>query len=143
EEEKEISSTRGMKLTAETSPYYSAWVQSSEDDLTAMRKALAEKDFEHVGELSEYSCLKMHGLAMAARPGIIYWNATTLELIQEVRHLRQQGIPAYFTIDAGPQVKILCQPESASKLVDQFLGFPGVQSVIHTTVGPSARVLSG
>ncbi|RMF54452.1 MAG: diphosphomevalonate decarboxylase, partial [Calditrichaeota bacterium] len=33
EEEKEISSTRGMKLTAETSPYYSAWVQSSEDDL--------------------------------------------------------------------------------------------------------------
>ena len=138
---KDISSTRGMNLTASTSPYYSSWVQSSEDDLSAMRKALAAKDFEQVGEISEYSCLKMHGLAMSARPGLLYWNGLTVELIHEVRELRKKGMPAYFTIDAGPQVKVLTLPEYAGVLTNHFLSHKGIQSIIHTGVGPSARIV--
>ncbi len=140
---KAIGSTEGMTLTARTSPYYSAWVQSSRDDLAKMREALAAKDFEQVGEISEFSCLKMHGLAMSAQPGILYWNGVTVDLIHEVRQLRSQGTPAYVTIDAGPQVKVLTLPEYAGALVTRFLSFPGVQSIVHTTVGPSARLTDG
>lgn len=140
---KAIGSTEGMTLTAKTSPYYSAWVQSSADDLEKMRQALAAKDFEQVGEISEFSCLKMHGLAISAQPGILYWNGVTVDLIHEVRRLRSQGTPAYVTIDAGPQVKVLTLPEYSGALVNRFISFPGVQSIIHTTVGPSARLADG
>lgn len=142
-QQKPIGSTEGMQLTAQTSPFYQRWVSSSEFDLEAIQRALADRDFETFGEISEFSCLKMHGLALSANPGLLYWNATTVELIHEIRRLRHNGIPVYFTIDAGPQVKILCLPEQVDSLTSHFRSFPGVQSIISTELGPGAHLLKG
>ncbi|RMH93249.1 MAG: diphosphomevalonate decarboxylase [Calditrichaeota bacterium] len=142
ESPKTVGSTEGMQRTAATSPYFRSWVASSAQDIQAMRQALAEKDFTRVGEITEHSCLKMHGLMLSARPGLIYWNGLTVTLIHEVRRLRQQGLEAYFTIDAGPQVKVLCRREEAGRIRQALETVEGVRRIIHTTVGPGARLVS-
>ena len=139
--EKDIGSTKGMNLTAKTSPYYKRWIQSSVGDTGEMLNAIAKKDFEKVGELSEFSCLKMHGLAMSANPGIIYWNDTTLKIIHKVKLLRKKGLAVFFTIDAGPQVKLLCLPSEVKKIESEFAHMQGIIQIIHTAIGPSAHIL--
>ncbi len=140
EKQKKTGSTDGMELSRLTSPYYQAWVDSSEDDLAAMRAALAGRDFQKLAEVSEFSCLKMHALALASNPGLIYWSADTLELLHWVRSLREQGTPVFFTIDAGPQLKIICPPDYSAAIVEQLSGHPAVERTIVSGLGPDARV---
>jgi diphosphomevalonate decarboxylase len=102
---KVISSRDGMRLTSKTSPYYKTWIKSTQIDLPEMRTAILARDITKVGELTERSCLKMHGAMLSTEPGIIYWNGGTISVIEAVKDLRAQGHPVYFTIDAGPQVK--------------------------------------
>ena len=106
---KETGSTEGMLRSENTSPYYRAWVESSEADLTEAQAAIERRDFRALADVSESSCLKMHGVMMSARPGLVYWNATTVECILRVRGLRAAGVPVFFTIDAGPQVMAVCE----------------------------------
>ena len=138
---KPIGSTEGMVRTAETSPFYRDWVSSSRADIAEMRRALAEKDFEKVGDIAEYSCFKMHGLALSARPAILYWNELTVTLIHEIRNLRKQGISAYVTIDAGPQIKVLCLPESTDAVMNHLQNIDGIKQILKTTIGPGAHII--
>jgi len=138
---KKTGSTEGMNLTRDTSPYYQAWIDHAEDDLEAMRQALRQSDFTRIGRLTEFSCLKMHALAMSANPGIIYWSPATLQLLQQVRQLRAGGTEAYFTIDAGPQVKILCRQSDTPLLLANFKNDPAVAEIIVTKPGPGVRIV--
>jgi diphosphomevalonate decarboxylase len=141
ESRKKIGSTKGMNHTARTSPFYNEWVNTSPRDLDHMRDAIARKDFARVGELSEFSCLKMHSVAMSANPGIIYWNKTTLDCVHTIRQMRERSIPVYFTIDAGPQVKALCLKKDAETISCELEKIEGVQRTISTGLGPAASVI--
>ncbi len=141
EKKKAISSTAGMKLSEETSPYYNAWIHSSESDVAAMREAIDNRDFDHLCEIAEHSCLKMHGLMLATRPALIYWNSATIEVIHAVVDLRKNGIPVFFTIDAGPQVKAICEPDYSEQVKSTLENVRGVRRVIHTTLGPGAQII--
>ncbi|HGY56344.1 MAG TPA: diphosphomevalonate decarboxylase [Caldithrix abyssi] len=142
EAKKPVGSTAGMRLSERTSPYYHAWVDNSENDLQDMRQAVQQKDFEKVGELCEFSALKMHALALSSNPGLIYWNGATVEGMHVVRSLRRTGLPVWFTIDAGPQLKALCLPEAAAKVTEALQNVPGVRQVIECRTGPDALVLN-
>ena len=137
-DEKKIGSTIGMQQTARTSPYYAGWVSSTRHDLTEMRAAIKQKDFQRLGEITEHSCLKMHSLAMSARPPVLYWNNTTLRLLEEVCQLRKNNIQAYFTIDAGPQVKIVCLPGDVAAIREHISQISNVNEIIQTELGPDA-----
>jgi diphosphomevalonate decarboxylase len=136
EASKKVGSTVGMDHTMATSPYYSAWVDGAEADLAAARSAIAARDFDALAQVSEYSCLKMHASALAANPGVLYWNAATTNGIHTVRELRQQGVPVFFTIDAGPQLKAVCEPSATAQVKAALAAMPGVQRVITTAMGP-------
>jgi diphosphomevalonate decarboxylase len=140
EEKKKIGSTEGMTHTRNTSSYYGAWVDSAPEDLDGMRNAIIDKDFEKLGDLSEYSCLKMHALALSSRPGLIYWNSTTLELMHRIRSLRDNDLYVYFTIDAGPQVKALCLPDQMEEIKNKLQNVPGVLRIIETKLGDGAKI---
>ena len=103
--EKAVGSRAGMGQSAATSPFYGAWVQSSDADLDAGRQAILDRNFGALAEVSEHSCLKMHATAMAARPPLIYWNAATVACLHAIRELRESGLAVFFTIDAGPQAE--------------------------------------
>jgi diphosphomevalonate decarboxylase len=140
---KEIGSTEGMLRTEQTSPFFSGWVESSETDLAAARDAVARRDFEALAEVSESSCLKMHAVMMSARPGLVYWNPTTVECLRRVRKLREAGVPVFFTIDAGPQVKAICAPDAFDRVAAELASIDGVQRVLASGLGERARVIEG
>lgn len=138
---KAVGSTDGMERTRLSSPFWPAWVEGAPAALAAMRDAVVARDLGRVGELAEHSCLAMHAVAMAARPGLVYWNAATVAVMHAVRELRRGGVGAYFTIDAGPQVKVLAAPGDASRVRDTLRAVPGVERVIGSAPGPGARLV--
>lgn len=140
-EKKSTGSGDGMEISRLTSPYYDAWVQSSAKDITEIRDAISKKDFRKMAEVSEYSCLKMHALAMASNPGIIYWNGITLNLIHKIREMRSQGIPVFFTIDAGPQVKAICPAGYSEQVKAKLVEEKGIHSIIESGLGGDAEIL--
>lgn len=139
-EQKKISSTDGMNATAYSSPYYNSWISSSKSDLHEAKKAIQQKDFEKLADVTEFSTLKMHGLAMSARPGIIYWNGTTLDLINEVKDMRAGGSPVFFTIDAGPQLKVFTPTENADNIKDYFSNRNGIEKIIVSGIGNGVEI---
>jgi diphosphomevalonate decarboxylase len=139
---KQVGSSEGMRRTAQTSPYQSAWVDTQEADLTVARNAILARDFEALAQISEYSCLKMHALAMAAQPGLLYWNGATMECMHRVRALRQQGLPVFFTVDAGPQLKAVCEPSAIEQVKAALRDVPGVLDVLDTGLGAGVRAIS-
>ena len=138
---KAVGSTVGMRLTAATSPFQSAWVDGQEADLAQARQAIVERDFEALAAIAEHSCLKLHALAMTAQPGLVYWNGATVECLQRVRALRREGVAVFFTIDAGPQLKAVCSPEAATTVAAVLRDVPGVLEVIECGLDEGARVL--
>ena len=138
---KAVSSTEGMQATSTSSPFYAAWVDSAPAALDRMRAAILARDLETVGELAEHSCLALHSLMFTTRPALIYWNAATVAAIHAVRELRAGGLPVYFTIDAGPQVKALCRPEDAAAVALALAEVPGVRETRQSALGPAAQVI--
>jgi diphosphomevalonate decarboxylase len=132
-------STDGMRHTAETSPYYDAWVKMSERDLATAREAIARKDLEALGEVTEASCLSMHASAMAARPAVLYFIGATIEGYRIIQDLRKSGIPAWFTCDAGPHVKALTDAANAAKVEAALAKLGGKTWICRP--GPRAEVL--
>src|SRR5699024_5075798 len=86
--EKDVSSRVGMKRTVDTSVFYDGWLQSIPKDLRDIKKAITEKDFEKLGEISEANCLKMHATTLGAVPPFTYWQDDTMTVMEtEVLHL--------------------------------------------------------
>lgn len=137
--EKDVGSTEGMERTRRTAPYWDAWVGGQEADLALARRAIDARDFATLADVSEHSCLKMHALAMAAKPALIYWNPSTLAAMQRVQALRAQGRQVFFTVDAGPQVKAICLPGDAAFVQDALSRVPGVTSVMNVGLGQGAH----
>ena len=138
--EKNVGSRAGMESSASTSPYYPAWIATSESDLRAGREAILEHDFDALAEIAEHSCLKMHAVAMANRPPLVYWNPATLDCMQAVKALRATGLPVFYTIDAGPQLKAICEPSARSAVFDTLRELPGVADVLVSGLGEGVEI---
>jgi len=133
--EKDVSSGQGMQASARASAYYDAWVSSHAVDMALARAAIRARDFSALADVSEQSCLKMHAAALATRPPLIYWNGTTVEGMKRIRSLRSSGVPVFFTIDAGPQLKAICEPAYRGQVLDALRDTPGIADVIVSGIG--------
>lgn len=141
EENKAISSSEAMTVTAATSPMYASWVSTNANDMNLARIALADRDFLKLAEVSEHNCLKMHATMMTSQPAIVYWKPATLSIIHLVSHLRAAGTEVFFTIDAGAQVKLICAPAATETVVKALESIEGISRLIKTRVG-GAPVIS-
>ena len=133
--EKAISSSKAMKLSADTSPFYSSWVEEQNDDIKEANSFISKKDFEGLASISEHNCMKMHSIMWTTRPSIVYWNATTIDCMQAIRDLQRNGESVFFTIDAGPQIKAICLPENEEKIAKKLNEIKGVQSIMTSGLG--------
>ncbi len=141
---KPLSSREAMSLTARHSPYYDRWLTSAPALLPEALSALAARDLAKLGDMVLASYSMMHAALLAARPPVLYWLPETVALINACRQMRGRGIGAWETIDAGPQVKVLCEERDAGAVVSRvnesvpeaqtLLCFPG-EGLAYPPVG--------
>ncbi len=138
---KPVTSRDAMALTEANSPFYRAWVEASTEDLDQMRSAIRDRNLEAVGIIAEHSAMKLHALMMSSRPPLVYWNSGTMSVVNEVHRMRKENLQAYFTIDAGPQVKVICLEKDSSIIANRLQSLGDVHAVIKAAPGPAARLL--
>ena len=139
---KEMSSREGMKNTVESSPFYLGWLESTAKDLIDIKKAIHLRDFQKMGEITESNGMKMHGTMLGANPPLSYWEPDSVVAMQVVRQLRQEGIRCYFTMDAGPNVKVLCRLTDSEKIKARFAERFKSEQLILARPGEGLKILS-
>jgi diphosphomevalonate decarboxylase len=125
-----------MEHVRDTSPYYPAWVEGSQKLTDEAVEALAHRDLTRLGEAMRLSYLRMHASMMAASPPHIYWLPNSIAVIRECEHLRSDGIGAWETMDAGPQVKVLCRQAEVPIVADRISSVDPTIKIIETRPGP-------
>lgn len=133
---KDTSSRDAMGRTSRTSPYHAGWVSQARGLFDEGLAAVLRRDLPALAEVMELSALRMHAAAMAARPPVLYWRATSLAAIEAVRALNAAGTVAGWTMDAGPNVKVLVESADAERVRDALLVVPGVERVLICAPGP-------
>ncbi len=137
---KRHSSRDAMDHCANTSPLYQGFLDAVPGDIWAARAAIAARDLGALGAVAEHSALAMHAAAMASRPPILYFQAPTLACMHAVHALRDGGTPGYFTMDAGPHVKVLTLAEHAPTIARALDQLDGVGPVFHSAIGGAAEL---
>ncbi|MFE4263119.1 diphosphomevalonate decarboxylase [Streptomyces sp. NPDC056883] len=138
---KDVSSRVAMRRTVDTSPLFEPWAESSKDDLVEMRAALLRGDLDAVGEIAERNALGMHATMLGARPAVRYMSPASLTVLDSVLQLRRDGVSAYATMDAGPNVKVLCHRADAERVAEVVRSAAAGGSVHIAGSGPGAGLL--
>lgn len=139
-EHKKTGSTEGHAL-ADSSPLQAARVQDAPRRLEWCRRAILQRDFEAFARITELDSDMMHAVMMTSSPALFYWQPATLTVMAAVRTWRANGIPAAYTIDAGPNVHVLCTSEYAAQVAQKLRELPGVHTVLTATAGGAACIL--
>jgi diphosphomevalonate decarboxylase len=136
---KPVSSRRAMEETRAGSPYYFSWIKESAALLPEALRALERRDLELLGEAARRSYSLMHAAILASRPPILFWLPATVAVIHACAEMRAEGIGAWETIDAGPQVKVLCLAFDAGRIETRIGSLSsGIQTIVCRP-GPGLR----
>ena len=137
--EKPLSSRAAMQHSVETSPFFAAWVEQVPRDLALAKEALLARDLSALGPIVETNACRMHAVALGAHPPTFYMRPLTIEVIDAVHALRRdEGVSAWFTLDAGPNPVVLCEEKDASRVAERLSGIDGVERLV--TAGPGEGV---
>ena len=140
---KRVSSSSGHRLAA-TSPLNAARTRRVGAWLETVRRAIAERNLSLLGPILELDALAMHGVMMTSAPSLLYWQPGTLEVLHAVRAWREEeGVPVYFTIDAGPNVHLICEANTAAEVERRAGALPAVRRVLTSGPGTGPQLLDG
>ncbi|HLE52862.1 MAG TPA: hypothetical protein VI755_12405, partial [Anaerolineales bacterium] len=98
-------------------------------------RAILERDFEAFAEVVELDCHLMHAVMNTSMPPLLYWQPATLAVMQAVSDWRKNGLPVCYTIDAGPNVHVLCPTTSADQMISRLTQITGVEKVLAARPG--------
>lgn len=140
---KPVGSTEGMLHTAATSPFFEPYLDRVPHDLDACREAVRDRDFDGLRRVAERSCLRMHATMMAADPALVYLQPKSWSVIAAVRAMRDHGLPALFTADAGPNIKVFCPAAVVDEVTARLRAVEGVTDLMVARPGPGLRVSEG
>jgi diphosphomevalonate decarboxylase len=137
---KSVASLQGHALAA-TSPLQNARLEGAPSRLETCRQAILERDFPSLARVVELDSDLMHAVMMTSSPPLLYWQPATLAVMQAVRKWRQAGLAVCYTIDAGPNVHVLCPSEQAQDVTTRLERLPGVESVLSAPPGGPAQII--
>lgn len=136
--EKDVTSLDGHRRAA-TSPHFETRRSLLPTRLAAVRLAIEERRLDLLGPILEEEAIELHLIAMSSRPAIFYWRPATLTVLAAVRRLREEGLPAWATMDAGANVHVICPREHSGTLANALRQESGVIEVIEDYVGDGPR----
>jgi diphosphomevalonate decarboxylase len=136
---KKVGSTEGMALAA-TSPYFKTAVEEAEKDIERLRGAMKKGDWRAFGKVIEDECFRLHMLCMTTTPNILYWRGVTVEVFQKLLKIREQGVIAFFTVDAGQHVHVICQGKDVEEVKKSLSEVAGIKTIIECVIGEGAKI---
>ncbi len=139
QDHKTTTSIEGHAI-ADTSPLQAMRIEQVPSYLARCREAILQRDFEAFAQITEHDCLIMHAVMMTSSPSLIYWLPPTLAIIRAVRDWRKSGIPACYTIDAGPNVHVISEESYLNKVKSLLEDIPGVHQVMISGPGGAAHL---
>lgn len=137
---KPVGSTAGHAL-ARTSPLQSARVTDTPRRLDICRSAVLQRDFDALAEVMELDSNLMHAVMMTSTPPLHYWEPASLSVMKAVSSWRKRGISACYTLDAGPNVHVICMSDAVNSVRRQLEQIPGVIRVLTAGVGGPAKLV--
>jgi diphosphomevalonate decarboxylase len=141
QQEKKVGSTKGHEI-ADTSPFQSVRVHDANRRIEICRAAILAKDFEKLADIIEQDSDMMHAVMMTSKPPLTYWQPASLAIMQAVREMRKKGIACAYTMDAGPNVHVICTPAHLKTVQQAFMDFPGIQQALTAKTGGEAKVVA-
>ena len=130
-DEKSMSSAEGMRLGRDTSNAYGDWISANQRLFDQALRAVTERDFDALAAASRASFFGMLSVMRSTQPPLNYLTAASHAVINAVGELHDQGIPAFFTCDAGPQVKCVHLAEYSALVCARLRRVPGVLEVLE------------
>ncbi len=136
---KPTGSTQGHAL-AQTSPLQAARVADATRRLDICRRAILERDFASFAAIVELDSDMMHAVMMTSNPALFYWQPTTLAVMAAAREWRRDGLDVCYTLDAGPNVHLICRHGQAKIVERRARKIEGVKEVLVAMAGGPARL---
>ncbi len=121
-----------------TSPFFHSRLAFVHGALAEMENAIRKRNVDKIGTLAERDSLILHGNTKTSVDEMILWRPETVKVILEVRKMRSEGLPAYFSIDTGATVYVNTKPKHV-KEVERRIKKLGIET-ITCGVGGSARM---
>ncbi|MBO3065850.1 diphosphomevalonate decarboxylase [Staphylococcus shinii] len=139
---KKVSSRAGMSLTRDTSRFYQYWLDHVDEDITAVKHAINQKDFKQLGEVIEANGLRMHATNLGAQPPFTYMVDDSYLVMDIVHQCREAGYLCYFTMDAGPNVKILVEKKNQQAVIDAlYKSFDEAQIIASDIISTGVEII--
>ncbi|MDO5660809.1 MAG: diphosphomevalonate decarboxylase, partial [Staphylococcus xylosus] len=139
---KKVSSRAGMSHTRDTSRFYQYWLDHVDEDISAVKHAINQKDFKQLGEVIEANGLRMHATNLGAQPPFTYMVDDSYLVMDIVHQCREAGYPCYFTMDAGPNVKILVEKKNQQAVIDALhKSFDQAQIIASDIIGTGVEII--
>ena len=138
---KKTGSTEGHSL-AQTSPLQAARVADAPRRLELCRNAILSCDFEAFASIVELDSDMMHSVMMTSTPALHYWKPASLEVMNSVRAWRGEGVPVCYTVDAGPNIHVICPDSEVQNIERRLREIPGVQNVLVARAGDGAKIVT-
>jgi diphosphomevalonate decarboxylase len=137
---KKVGSTQGHQL-AETSPLQSARLLDADRRLELCRQAILQKDFAKLADVIELDSNMMHAIMLTSRPPLMYWSPLSIEIMRQVAAWRAGGLEVAYTLDAGPNVHIICSADSRHTVIERLAAIQGIMKTIVSPVGEGALLV--
>lgn len=134
EGKKKISSTEGH-TTAQTSPFFKVRQENIKNKIQEVKSAIKEKDFTKLGKIIESEALEFHSILLTSEVPLILWYPGTLQVMQEVQRMREDGIECYFTVNTGFNLHILTLPKYQDEVQKRLDKLSLVVKTLNATVG--------
>ena len=141
-EPKKISSRKGMEISKKTSPIYQDWLDVNDKHINLALNAIKDKDMSALEIVTEENCKLMHEVMKTSIPSISYMTDLTYSCLSEIENLRSLGHKLFYTIDAGPQAKIICDPTSSEIIKNRIIETTDVIDIIHAGIGGPPKILN-
>lgn len=140
--EKKIAGSTKGHAAAISSSYFKIRLAKLPGRIKKIKQALLKRDFDAFGQSLEEEAIDLHVMAMTSKPPIFYWKKGTIEVMQAVLEMRKTGTKCFFTMDAGPNVHVLCIGRDEPKIKRMLERLPGVLFVISNKVAKGARIVA-
>jgi diphosphomevalonate decarboxylase len=142
DQRKTMSSREGMEISRKTSPLYESWLKVNASHIKRAKKAINERNLRALGLVAEENCKQMHEVMRTSNPSINYMTNKTIDCINAIESIRNSGFDLFYTVDAGPQVKIICKTEDNGLIQERVSSLPSVRQTLIANIGYGARVIN-